>query len=316
MLHTVYPKDVSGLLGLGIHQGVNLAMPYSDFHNQGSRNFAWQTLSSIIREKNKNIQSILVTDGLQNSSLLTLENAHQSPTWEIKLLLIEAIHLDILAKLLSEAINISIRNNGRRILLRVGSQSRLAQKVTLHGFRSYSTENYYLSNNDQHRSKLSQNAESNHLSFRNKEQKDDYPLFTLYNKVMPYKMRLAEGLTFEHWIETINSQWTGAEFTKDIVFTKDNLIQGWVRFAKFSKDHSLTKLMLAMPEDINFDPFYIARLNLKLVPKATFISLPVDSNISHTQMGSWGYKYHGSYINLVREFGKTVPESIFAAASL
>ncbi len=316
MLNTVYPKHLSGLLGLGIHQGVNLAMPYSDFSNQGSRNFAWQTLSAAIREKNKNIQSILVTDGLQNSSLLTLENALQSSTWEIKLLLIESIHLDILAKLISEATNTSIRNNGRKLLLRVRSQSGIAQKLTLYGFRSYSTENFYLANNHQHSSRVSPDLKNNSLGFRNKEKKDDYPLFTLYNKILPYEMRLAEGLTFEQWMETINSHWAGADFTQDILFTKNNVIEGWVRFARFSKDHNLIKLMIPMPTDIDFDPFNIARLNLDLVPRETVISLPENSNISHIQMGSWGYKYQGGFINLVKEFGKTVPESIFAAASL
>ena len=316
MLHTVYPKDLSGLLGLGINQAINLAMPYSDFHNQASRNFAWQTLSSIMREKNKSTQSILVTSGLQNSSLLTLENAEQSATWEIKLLLVEAIDLEILGKLISEAVNTSMRNNGRKILLRLRSQSGIAQKVALYGFRSYSSENYYFTNNNQRTSTASPTLENSRLNFRIKEEKDNYPLFTLYNKVLPYEVRLAEGLTFEHWLETIRSQWKGADFTRDIIFTKNDAIQGWVRFARFNKGYSLIKLMIPMPANIIGDPFNIAQFNLNIVPKQTFISLPEYSNISHIQMGSWGYTYHGGYINLVREFSKTVPEGIFATASL
>tara|TARA_B100000029_G_scaffold325243_1_gene317745 strand:+ start:17031 stop:17966 length:936 start_codon:yes stop_codon:yes gene_type:complete len=311
MLHTVYPKDFLGLLGLGIHQGANIAAPYSELKSQTSRNFGWEVLSSLVTQKNRNMVSILVTNGLKNSGFIVVKKAAQSSTWEIKLLLVEGTDTEVLSRAISDAINASIKNNGRRILFRIGSQSGIAKKMATFGFKSYSTESFYSLSANLRNINFGPKPDETSFIYRNKENKDDYPLFTLYNKKLPREVRLGEGITFDHWVETINSQWADADSIKDIIITKDDVLQTWIRKASFSKNTSLVKLMLPLPADVQFNPF-----NFEQFSTETLISLPNHCNISHRQMESWGYKYSGAYINLFREFGETVPEAAFATASL
>ena len=311
MLQSVYPKDFLGLLGLGIHQGANIAAPYSELNSQTSRNFGWEVLSSLVTQKNRNMVSILVTNGLENSGFIVVKKAAQSSTWEIKLLLVEGTDTEVLSRTISDAINASIKNSGRRILFRIGSQSGIAKKMATFGFKSYSTESFYSLSANLRNINFGPKPDGTSFIYRNKENKDDYPLFTLYNKKLPREVRLGEGITFDHWVETINSQWADADSIKDIIITKDDVLQTWIRSASFSKNTSLVKLMLPLPADVQFNPF-----NFQQFSTETLISLPDHCNISHRQMESWGYKYSGAYINLFREFGKTVPEGAFATASL
>ena len=217
MLHTVYPKDFLGLLGLGIHQGANIAAPYSELNNQTSRNFGWEVLSSLVTQKNRNMESILVTHGLENSGFIVVKKAARSSTWEIKLLLVDGTNTDVLSRAISGAINASIKNSGRRILFRIGSQSGIAKKMGTYGFKSYSTENFYSLNANLRKFKFGPKLDGTTFTYRNKENRDDYPLFTLYNKKLPREVRIGEGITFDHWVETINSQWADADLIKDII---------------------------------------------------------------------------------------------------
>ena len=316
MLHTVYPKDFLGLLALGIHQGTNIAAPYNEPNDQGSRNFGWQVLSSLVTQKNRNKESILVTNGLENSAFIVIKKAAGSSTWEIKLLLVKETDTEILSKAISDAINISIKNSGRRMLFRIGSQSGMAKKMTSYGFKSYLTESCYSLNADLKKVKFGQKFDGTSFSCRDKENKDDYPLFTLYNKTLPREVRLGEGITFEHWVETINTQWADANLIKDVIITKDETVQTWIRSARFPENTRLIKLMLPLPADLQFNPFDLKVLDFQQFTRETIILLPDHCNISHNQMESWGYKYSASYINLFREFGKTVLEGTFAAANL
>ena len=102
MLHTIYPKDFLGLLGLGIHQAANLATPYSELNDQTSRNFGWEVLSALAAQKNRNMESILVTNGLGNSAFLVIKKPAGSSTWEIKLLLVEGKDKGVLSRAISD----------------------------------------------------------------------------------------------------------------------------------------------------------------------------------------------------------------------
>ena len=316
MLHTIYPKDFLGLLGLGIHQAANLATPYSELNDQTSRNFGWEVLSSLAAQKNRNMESILVTNGLGNSAFIVIKKPAGSSTWEIKLLLVEGKDKGVLSRAISDAINVSIKNSGRRMLFRIESQSGIAKTMASYGFKSYSTESFYSLNTNMQKVKFGPDLDAASFSYRYKENKDDYPLFTLYNKQLPREVRLGEGITFDTWVETINSQWSNADSIKDVIITKDDTLQTWIRSATFSKNNSLLKLMLGLAEEVQFNPFDLKALDFQPISRETLVSLPDHSNISHHQMESWGYKYCGAYINLFREYGKTVPEGTFATASL
>ena len=139
--------------------------------------------------------------------------------WEIERLLLtdhyEEYGMDLLERLGTAWKDIGLE----RLFLRLDSTSPLVDMARQAGFGHYKSEYLFLLED-----RTPATVQTDKLGLIQRVKEDDYALFKLYNTVVPPKVRSAEGMTFQEWVESKEkAAW------KEYVVRKEGDISVWLK---------------------------------------------------------------------------------------
>ncbi|MFC2059339.1 hypothetical protein ACFLTS_06885, partial [Chloroflexota bacterium] len=148
--------------------------------------------------------------------LISIRSCSGPGAWEIDRLLMNPGNDDDCINLLEHSASIAGDIGAEKLFLRLNSDSVIADISKQSGFRHYLTEYCYCLDQmpDVHSPEMP-------LVARPKLSADEQRLFRLYNVAVPPKVRSAEGITFQGWLQSRDRN-----ISKELVFEKTGEILG------------------------------------------------------------------------------------------
>lgn len=219
---TVLPTDLVALVSYDGRVYANEAMTRDRIGTQDSPNPLGTALEQWFSFATGR-HTFVSVKGATLRGLISARKRGSKQAWEIDCL-IDAAEDDngVLMSLLDQMTEAAGRSGAHKIFLRLAVGSAIAQAAPRSGFMPYVREQIYSRDIDGDVT----NAVPDGLRRRSKE--DLYPVFQLYNALVPAEVRRLEGMTFEEWISAQESLGRMTQY----VIERDGRIRGWLRVAR------------------------------------------------------------------------------------
>jgi len=154
--------------------------------------------------------------------LVSARKRGSKQAWEIDCL-IDASEGDtsVILSLLDRIVDAAGRSGAMKVFLRLRDESDIREPALRSGFQPYRRETVY------RRSIAGDDGVRTPEGLRRRARPDHYPIFQLYNELVPVEVRRLEGMTFEEWLAAQESLGRTAQY----VLPDDGRIAGWLRLA-------------------------------------------------------------------------------------
>ncbi|MFC1926471.1 hypothetical protein ACFLWV_01830 [Chloroflexota bacterium] len=216
MIRSLHPADVKALFSFLGKAPVNEARTrYSLCDKQEGLITIIPLLKGYLFDRERQHVSVYIDCGIIRG-LISIRSCSGPGAWEIDRLLMNPGNDDDCINLLEHSASIAGDIGAEKLFLRLNSDSVIADISKQSGFRHYLTEYCYCLDQmpDVHSPEMP-------LVARPKLSADEQRLFRLYNVAVPPKVRSAEGITFQGWLQSRDRN-----ISKELVFEKTGEILG------------------------------------------------------------------------------------------
>lgn len=219
--------------------------------------------------------------------LVSARKRGSKQAWEIDCLIDAAEDgVGVLMSLLDQMTEAAGRSGALKIFLRVPTGSAVAQATPQCGFMPYMRERVYERKVD------SDETPALPESVRRRSKDDLYPVFRLYNALVPPEVRRIEGMTFEDWLSA--QEHLGR--TTQYVIEGDGRIIGWLRVAR---DGDLGRFDL-LGEPAVLDDLIDAALAKVASREQMYVLVPEYQVALASRLEALGFNQDGDYTVFAR----------------
>lgn len=217
--------------------------------------------------------------------------------WEIDCLIIVdtddgSVGLSLLDQVAADA----GRARVQRVFLRLEETSPLLSTAQRAGFVPYLEETLYRAEELAVRSGPTDEAET--VPLRKRTKADTYPLFRLYNSVVPYTVRRAEAMTLEEWVAAQEHNWLPRR-TGDFVLESDGEVIGWLRLAEDGQAGRFDLMVHPAHHEV-MDALIERALAQLSGQHPIFCLIPTHASDLADRLETRGFRPAGRYLVLVR----------------
>lgn len=227
--------------------------------------------------------------------LLSARKRGSKQAWEIDCL-INATDDDnaVLMSLLDQTTAAAGKSGGLKIFVRLPAGSDTEETVARCGFAPYVREIVYRRGMEQ--------AEAYGLpdELRRRSKADVYPIFQLYNSVVPHEIRRVEAMTFAEW----SAMQESLGRTSQYVLERDGKVRGWLRVAG---DGDIGRFDVLAEADA-LDDLIEAGIAKVSNRETAFVLVPEYQEAARRRLESRGFEAAEEYTVLARRTVRLVKE--------
>ncbi len=221
-------------------------------------------------------------------------------SWEVVNLHLASVPSQPVSELLEETAAAAASRGAERVYLRLEPDDPVVDAARLCGFFPCTRETLYRGSPLQGDSRTGSLFDAD-SRLREKEPRDDYGLFRLYNASTPVSVRMLVGMTFDQWKA---SRERPAGRCSERVFEGADAIRGWVRTARRRSDGHLS-VMLHADDRVVMQDVTDAGLRGLAGARAVYCLVPEYDTALATALEARGFEPVGQFVTLVKTTAKT-----------
>jgi len=296
MIRSLHPADLKALFSFLGKVPINEARTrYSLCDKQEGLTTIIPLLKGYLLDRERQHVSVYIDCGIIKS-LISIRSCSGPSAWEIDRLLLNPVNEEDCINLLEHSASIAGDIGAEKLFLRLNSDSALVDVSKQAGFRHYLTEYCYCLEQmpDVHPLEIT-------LVSRPKLSADEQRLFRMYNIAVPPKVRSAEGITFQGWLQSRDRG-----ISKELIFEKAGEILGCMSIKLKGGIRQLN--MVSSGEADIIDTLVKCSLALLEDKGAIYWHVPEFQQCLRDILEEQGFHHIAEYSCLVKQLAATVRE--------
>jgi hypothetical protein len=226
--------------------------------------------------------------------LLSARRRGSRLAWELDCL-IDAAEDDpgVLLSLLDQAVHDAGRAGAEKVFLRLDARSEVLPAVCRAGFMRYLGEELY----ERAGTPIVDRGAASRLGLRRRHLEDRYPLFQLYNAVVPESVRRVEAATFREWLAA-QERISAPGRASHLVLEREGRLVAWIRVGLDGETGRFD--LLVHPSEGKLDDLLAAALARLGRSRRLYALLPEYAEGLGRRLTKLGFRKTGEYALLVR----------------